>query len=151
MTNIRRMVLSDLAGVQALAVEFFRIAAKDTAYTWSEGGFQKLFEMSCDDDSCFTGIVAEKDGEVIGVLMFAVLPTLAFNQSNGQELIWYVKPGARGSVGVKMFKMAEEIAKLMGAGAMIFVANKVSGFDKVCTFYKRAGYVMTEQLFYREL
>lgn len=148
---IRRMEKTDLEGVKTLAKEFFVISSQDTVYTWNEGGFQKLFDMATDDKGIFTGVVAEDKGDIIGVLVFGVIPTMAFNQSNGHEIMWYVKPSARGSVGIKMFKTAEEIAKLMGAHAMIFVANRVSGFDKVCDFYKRSGYRMIEQLYYKGL
>lgn len=147
---IRRLEKRDIEGVKALAQEFFSIAAQDTKYTWNDSGFDKLFGLATDDNSSFTGIVAEEEGSIIGVLVFAVLPTMAYHQSVGHEMMWYVRPDARGSVGIRMFKMAEDIAKRMGANAMVFVANRASGFDKVCDFYRRQGYKELEHLYQKD-
>jgi GNAT superfamily N-acetyltransferase len=148
--NIRKLAKEDFDGVKALAEEFFALAAQGTKYTWNDSGFANLFNLATDDNSSFTGIVAEDGGVVIGVLVFAVLPTMAYHQVVGHEMMWYVRPDARGSVGVRMFKMAEDVAKCMGANAMVFVANKASGFDKVCDFYRRQGYKEIEHLYQKD-
>lgn len=148
--KIRRLEKTDFDGVKSLSEEFFALAAQGTKYTWNDTGFQNLFDLATNDKSSFTGIVAEDEGKIVGVLVFAVLPTMAYHQVVGHEMMWYVRPEARGSVGIRMFRMAEDIAKLMGANAMVFVANKASGFDKVCDFYRRQGYKEIEHLYQKD-
>lgn len=98
-------------------------------------------------------LVAEKAGEVVGVYAMAVAPHFYSGEMTACMLIWYVMPehrhmkNLRGSVGLRLFHEAEQIAKSMGATRMQVTAPT----EEVGLAYKRWGFHPIEVGYQRSL
>lgn len=86
-------------------------------------------------------LLAEDDGEVVGLLGFIVADHHFSGQRYATELMFYVEPEHRkGGAALKLFWECERMAKELGAKTMVFTAPN----DGVAALYKRFGYRQLE-------
>jgi len=88
------------------------------------------------------------EGEVVGLLGFAVFPHYFTGQLTANEIMWYMLPEERAGGGaLKLLWEAEKLAKKMGAIYMGFTAPD----EKVAKLYERFGYKQIEVSFMKVL
>jgi len=91
-------------------------------------------------------LVAERDGEVVG--MIGTIATL--HPYSGRpvmaELFWWVEPDRRGC-GARLLRMAEDWARRHGVGHSVMVSPS----PEVSAFYRRVGYELLEEQFIKAL
>lgn len=98
-------------------------------------------------------LLAEEDGEVVGLLGFITADHHFSGQRYAVELMWYVEPEHRAMKagftghGIELLKEAERLAKEAGAKDFVFTAPN----DGVAQLYKRLGYSQLEVAFRKEL
>ncbi len=100
-----------------------------------------------------TAIVAEDKGNIVGVLLLAILPVFwNYNQKQGIELCFYVHPDYRkGGLGKQLIEKMEMLAQLHGL-VMVTMANISGSKDKVFDrYYSRLGYKKTEIAYTKEI
>lgn len=86
-------------------------------------------------------LVAEEDGNVIGVLGFIVFPHYFSGERTAGELIWYVEPEYRQSfTALALLRKAQSLAREMGAKRMQFTAPT----EEVGKAYESLGYHKVE-------
>lgn len=94
-----------------------------------------------------TGAVflAEKDGQVVGMLGMNLSPNVFDGSITAMELFWWVEPHHRGLTGVRLLRTAEKWAKAKGAERCYMVVPEPSvaellgklGYDYVESIYQR--------------
>lgn len=62
-----------------------------------------------------TGIIAEKEGKVIGAINFSLTKHHFSGDTIAGKIAWFVSKPHRGKIGMKLLKMAEDKAKELGA------------------------------------
>ncbi len=93
-----------------------------------------------------TILVAERDGEVIGMIGMIVFAHPMSGVRTASEVMWFVHERARGS-GMKLFRAAEAWALAQGAEQLQMVAPSLA----VGRVYAKLGFAPVEQLFQRRL
>lgn len=93
-------------------------------------------------------VVAEEDGQLVGMLGFVTTLHHMDGQPYSSELIWFVLPEHRkGGAAIKLLWEAEKKAKEMGARSFVFTAPN----EDVAALYKRFGYHKLEVTFRKKL
>jgi predicted N-acetyltransferase YhbS len=94
-----------------------------------------------------TGLVAEEDGEVVGVILASVGQMFGSNTLVGTEIVWYVRKDKR-SCGVRLLRNMEN--KLRELGCKFIMMIGLEG-DKSCEIYPRLGYRLTQNSYLKGL
>lgn len=92
-------------------------------------------------------LVAESNGELIGMLGFIVYDHFISGDKTAGEVFWWVEPDHRGTAGLKLLREAEKRSRNAGATWMQMIAPN----DRVATLYGRLGYVFVESTYQRAL
>ena len=93
-------------------------------------------------------LIAERDGEAVGMVAFYVFPHFYSGEMMAGELIWWVEPEHRaGRVGLKLLRIMEELAKTLGCVKMQMIAPN----ERIGELYRRLGYVWVEETYQRSL
>lgn len=90
------------------------------------------------------GVVALDEGQVIGVIAYTLSPNLFTADLTAAELIWYVDPRFRNTVGIRLFKEFEHTVRERGAKHLTMVHLENSMPDKLKNYYERQGYALVE-------
>ena len=88
--------------------------------------------------------VAERAGEVVGMLAMLVYPHPFSGARIAGELVWFTDPDQRGD-GVKLLRAAEAWARTTDAVAVQMIAPT----DRVGEFYRAMGYTPIETAYQR--
>lgn len=91
-------------------------------------------------------IVAEKDGQLVGMLGFVIYDHFISGEKVVGEVFWWVEPAYR-KYGVKLMREMERRGRLAGAT----VEQMVSPSAKVSEFYERIGFEWVESTYQRAL
>ena len=146
---IRKAELKDVPAVVRLVKEFFEESLSEYGLLLES---KTIFETLENYAKNYIGIVAEENGEIVGVVGGLVSSSI-FDKGQlvGQETIWYVDKRFRGGViGLKLIKAFEEECKIRGAKliAMVNMGNLYT--DVLDKIYKRRGYKLMERQYIRE-
>ncbi len=95
--------------------------------------------------------VAEDDGEIIGAIGAMSHPDPYSGELVVQEFFWFVRPGHRGSAGLRLYEALEFWARQKGAKVMRMVHLMDSMPEKLSRVYKRLGYEQVEILYSKDL
>lgn len=98
-------------------------------------------------------LVAEKDGEIIGMTGGITYP-MYFNQDSisGQEMFWYVEPEYRnGTIGIKMLREMEKQAKERGCDTFTMISEDYLNPEALDKMYLKSGYRRYEHTYVRNL
>lgn len=101
-----------------------------------------------------TGImlVAEHDGEVVGMLGAAFIPVLwNYKVLQAQETWWYARPDRRKGLGVALLREFEARATAQGVVLSAMVAELGPRGDAVGRLYEAKGYAPAESVFLKRL
>jgi GNAT superfamily N-acetyltransferase len=143
MTRVREATLDDLDAVYAMGDQFLR----ETTYAaFMQPNAEPLLAsiVSFIDVPDRLGLVAERDGRVVGMIALLVAPHPFSGERTAFEVVWWVTPAARG-LGVRLLRAAEQWARDQGTVAMQMVAPNA----RVGAFYARVGYVPVETAYQR--
>lgn len=91
-------------------------------------------------------LVSEVDGQIVGMLGYALFPHFISGELVCGEAFWWVEPGYRGE-GQKLMQEAERLARAAGAKKMQMIAPD----ERVGKLYKRFGYEFVESAYQKTL
>lgn len=97
-------------------------------------------------------LVAEKDGEVVGMAAAGAAPAWwNRNVLTAQELFWYVEPAHRKGIGAKLMEALE--AAVIDLGVTLFSMSAEEGLrsQALGRLFRQRGYFPTEMLFWKRL
>lgn len=124
-------------------IELGRLAHEESEYrvmTFDENKCRSLCEMIIATPS-FIGIVAEKDGQIVGCLVAIVSLAYFSDEKTGGDFLVYVMPEHRGSSA--FYRLCQEYvfqARVKGA-RLIFLRNTTGIMpEKVGEIYERMGF-----------
>jgi len=95
--------------------------------------------------------IAEDDGEIIGAIAGMAVPEPYSGDLVVSEFFWFVRPGHRGSAGLRLYEALEYWARQKGAKTMRMVHLMDSMPEKLARIYKRLGYEQVETLYSKDL
>ncbi len=95
--------------------------------------------------------IAEDDGEIIGAIAGMAYPEPYSDELVVQEFFWFVRPGHRGSAGLRLYEALEYWARQKEAKALRMVHLMDSMPEKLSRIYKRLGYEQVETLYSKDL
>jgi len=145
---VRQAVEADLPIYVQLSADFHAASPMQRVCQFEPEGF-KDFVLNAFDNPDICILVAELDGEIVGITGGIIYP-LYFSPSHkvAQELWWWLTPAARGSgVGNKMFKHLQLWSKERGAKTIFMIALEDERAEKMEKVYCRAGFEPMERTF----
>jgi len=149
-TIIRQAVLDDTEATLALIEEFYEESLKEYGLSFK---VETLIDTIFNFITNHIGLVAEKDGKIIGVIGGVVMPSIFDkDQKIAQEVIWYItKEERKGTMGIRLLKAFEEECVKRGAKfiSMIYMGNLLS--DELKRFYEKLSYKLMENHFIKEV
>ena len=92
-------------------------------------------------------LVSENGHGVDGMISFVISPHPFSGEVSALELVWWVEPEARGTIGLKLLREAAQVASQMGATKIVMISPTAA----VDQLYKRLGYEEVEKVFQRRL
>ena len=96
-----------------------------------------------------TVLVAEVDGEVVGGLVYVILPNPISGEATAEEIAWFVAPEHRtSSIGPRLLVAGESWCAANGATTIKMIAPAGS---EVGRFYARRGYVAVETAYAKQV
>lgn len=94
-------------------------------------------------------LLAEQDGQVVGMIAAVVYPHLLTGVMQGSEIVWWVDEDARKSgAGLQLLAAAETWYRAMGAETSHVVSW---GDDRLDRLFTRIGYQPYEKVFVKKL
>lgn len=132
---VREATLSDLGPVWSLCLKFHR----EFASSFAPLDQLKALERVTEHIDTKPGFVAERDGQIGGVLLLDVFRFWYSTRMCLGDLLFYVAPEFRGSSAApKLIRAGRNLARECHAQFMIRVSSGQAG-DKVDRFYGRCG------------
>jgi GNAT superfamily N-acetyltransferase len=93
-------------------------------------------------------LVAEEDGEAVGMLVFYLFPHFFSGEPMAGEIVWWVEPERRaGSTGLRLLREAERLAREAGSTKMQMIAPN----ERIGALYEKLGYRRVETTYQKEL
>lgn len=147
---IRPAELSDIPEIARLGEKFHAQAG------WDE------IDYSADDCAasleafmgagCFLCLVAEVDGDILGMAAGVVSPVY-FNRGHlsGEELFWWVDRDAPQLTGIRLLVALEDAGRELGCATWQMKSLARLGGDRMTQLYERRGYRASEQTFIKRL
>ena len=144
---IREAVLEDIDRLIELGMSFWAGSEYGGIITVSPKALRQTLEQTIESpDSVW--LVAEKDGQLIGMIGLACTAHPFSGERVALELAWWVEPEHRsGGVGIKLLKCSEEWAKRQSAIALMMVAPN----EEIERLYVKLGYGLVERTFQKNL
>jgi GNAT superfamily N-acetyltransferase len=132
------------------AVELIRTFQKNSLNDYNLY-FDEAYSNAILNKSVDTTLVAEVEGQVVGLISGLIVNYPLNDQKIFQETIWFVAEKYR-NVGIKLLKELERVAKeKWGCAKLVMVYIGNSKPDKLHKFYERIGFRMLETHFIKEL
>ena len=91
-------------------------------------------------------LVAEEDGQLIGMLGFLIYDHFISGEKTCGEVFWWLEKEHRGA-GLKLLRETEKRARLAGASHVQMIAPN----ERVAGLYRRLGYQYVESTYHRTL
>jgi GNAT superfamily N-acetyltransferase len=143
--TIRDGTEADLSDLVRMGTRFFPAVGYDRFFPASEDRMLALGRILLASGLLLVGVDAQDRPQgMIGALLFEHPMAEA---TCGSELFWWIEPAARGSLGIRLLKRAEQWAKAQGATHMMMVAPNAD----VAKIYERLHYQPAETSYLRRL
>lgn len=138
MYNIRLATAMDFPRIAPMLKQFYDYSEYDIPYSEDSVQLQFLDTIGGPGEV----VIAEHDGEPVGVIGFVVSPfPTNTNYLIGTEILWWVNPEHRGSVVAKeLVKTAEQLAKIKYNASHMVMSKLNNSPPLVDVFYRRNGY-----------
>lgn len=144
--HVRKAIPSDMTKIVELSDKFYQTThyANDMPMCPMTVGMlvQSLTEHAI-------MLVAEHEGEIVGMIGCAVIPYI-FNHAYNQccEIVWYVDPSHRGlGIGPALIKANEEACNEFENVKRIQMIDLPSSPPEAAAYYERTGYFLSERVF----
>lgn len=142
---IREATHDDAGRVVDMAARFLGGSEYSGAVPWNREALADTVARLIDSRDTEL-LVAEQEGELVGMLALVLYAHPFSGDLNASELAWWVEPEARsGGVGVRLLKAGEAWAQHRGARALQMIAPN----EAVGALYEKAGYRQLETWFQR--
>lgn len=97
-------------------------------------------------------LIARKEGRPYGIIAGQVSHLMFSNHRIAHELLWWIRPEARGTkLSIQLLQAFEHWAKTIGCTHIQMSMVNNDNLDKVAKLYTRFGYALAEQMFLKEL
>lgn len=153
MTTIRLVEYDDFSEVFRMGKLFMEESSLIQRIGWDWNSVKKLTHQFVDLDQ-MVGLVVEDGDQLIGMIGLVIAPHL-FNDEYivAEELVWWIAPEHRKTIGFKLLEVAEEVCRLKGADEinMRFLHSEDMRADLMERMYKRKGYRKVETAMGKEL
>lgn len=149
MTTIRKATLADVPVIVAMSARFYPTTHYADWCEMDEASVAGLATGLIENDVFF---VAERDGELVGMIGLMVAPFL-FNQARkfAVEIVWWVAPDARGSrIASQLLAVVEKPCRDAGADRIQMV-HMPNSPPQAAALYRHAGYAESEISFTKDL
>ncbi len=147
MVTYRPAVIADGPRVVQMGLTFHASSPYAAVFVVDPGAVSRLVEMLLTHADA-TILVAERDGELVGMIGLMAYAHLMSGARIASELAWWVDPQARGSsVAVRLLQHAEAWAVAHGATALHMIAPD----DRVAKLYERRGFQRVEIAYQKSL
>ena len=145
---IRQALISDLPKVAECAREFYATSPlladlDETRFceTWSRLILQKIG----------VAFIEYEGAEVAGGLGAVVTQDPFGQKVIASESFWFVRETARGSLGIRLFRVFEDWARVNGVGSIQMIHLLDETGEKAKKFYLRSGYKPVEVRYQKRL
>lgn len=141
MVNIRKATVADLPALHACAKEFY--SASEFLTKFNLDRFILIWDQFITAE---IGVIfiAEDGPEIMGCLGGMYHQDFYGEDLIAEEFFWFVRKEARGTFGVRLYKMFETWAREKGAVSIQMVHLMDSMPEKLESFYKNLGYKPVE-------
>lgn len=149
MTIIRKATLADVPAIVSMSARFYPTTHYADWCEMDEASVAGLATGLIENDVFF---VAEKDGELVGMIGLMVAPFL-FNQNRkfAVEIVWWVAPDARGSrIASQLLAVVEQPCRDAGADRIQMV-HMPNSPPQAAALYRHAGYAESEISFTKDI
>lgn len=149
MTTIRKATLADVPAIVSMSAKFYAT----TSYAqWADFSPESVEALASNLVENHVMLVAEVDGQVVGMVGLLVAPFLFNTERTGAyEVVWWVNPDAQGQgAGKALLAAIEPACKDAGCHAIQMV-HLSSSPPQAAAIYERMGYAHTESSFTRTL
>lgn len=145
MTTIREATTEDVPAIVTMAQHFVQQTSYASCVPSDAGHLQKVTEQLLAVGVVF---VAERDGDLIGMLAGLAYPHYMTSRQTASESAWWVEPSARGArIAHALLDAFESWAQARGAQCV----EIGSWHPRLDRFYQRLGYAPGERIFRKEL
>jgi GNAT superfamily N-acetyltransferase len=147
---IREATVSDIPTIARLGEKFHAQAGWDEIeYRLEDCAASLAAFMEAD---CFICLVAETDGDILGMAAGVVSPVY-FNTGHlsGEELFWWVDDDAPQLTGIRLLDALEKAARDRGCLSWQMKSLARLNGDRMSRLYERRGYRASEQSFIKRL
>jgi GNAT superfamily N-acetyltransferase len=147
---IREAAVSDIPEIARLGGKFHAQAGwSEIAYSADDCAASLAAFMEA---GCFLCIVAEVDGDILGMAAGVVSPVY-FNRDHlsGEELFWWVDADAPQLTGLRLLDALEMVARERGCQTWQMKSLARLNGERMKRLYERRGYRASEQTFIKRL
>jgi GNAT superfamily N-acetyltransferase len=142
MTTIRNATLADVPAIVAMSEKFY---ATTSYCSWAPFGGDTVEQLATNLTNDHVMLVAESDGQVVGMVGLFVAPFLFNNDiTAAYEVVWWVEPNAQGHGAGKALLAAIEPACRDAGCKAIQMVRLASSPPQAAAIYEGAGYPHTE-------
>ncbi len=149
---VRPMTETDLPAYLKMAAAFHEDCPVSDLMPFDPEGTAEFLTNLIGNEN-FRAIIAEVDGEPVGITGAALYP-MFFSPENFvvQEMWWWLSPAHRGSgVAQRMYKDIENWALDSGAVAVFMIALHNDNVERMAKLYSRSGFRPMERTFVKGL
>jgi GNAT superfamily N-acetyltransferase len=145
--TIRRATVADTDAVVGMAMRFLSEGSYRAFISRNETVARELVERVLENSEASV-LVADTGESLVGMVAAITLAHPYSGQKTVSELIWWVDPSHRGTVGIRLLSALESWAKSVHAEMIQMVAPAGSGVEHI---YERRGYVPVETMYQLEM
>lgn len=142
MSSVRVAELADVPSILAMGLAFMRETVYGQVFRANPEKMTEFVTSLIDGSRDGRIFVAEDAGKAVAMLGVYAYEHFLFADYCVVETFWYADPAARGSVGIRLLKAAEQWARDRGAEVMQMIAPH--GAQRVYGIYKALGYTPVE-------
>ena len=145
--SLRLATLEDLPQMVRLGVIFHQSTQYAEILKVTDRAIESLGRQLLSQPNGAILVAETVDDGIVGMLGLATYIHPLTGECTASELFWWVAPGHRGSLGIRLLRMAEGWARNNGAAVIQMIAPD----ERVCRLYGRLGYSQVEITFHKRL
>ena len=141
MVEVRSASLADLPALVGLARRMAAESPRFSRVTFVPAKFEALIRSLIEGRLVGSVLVAEKSGEIVGMVAALVVEHFFGAQKTASDLGVYVAPEHRGgSVAVKLVRALEQLVRAAGAVDLTLGVSTEIMAERTADLYERLGY-----------
>lgn len=144
--TIRAATLEDVDSILTMAQAFISSTAYAAHVSKRPAALRGFVERLIANDAGEV-LIARRGIDAVGMIALWLFDHPYSGESTASELVWWVNPEERGSLGIRLLKRAEQWARARGAAVLQMIAPN----DRVAEFYTACGYGFVESSYARRI